>query len=78
MISIPVAGILNALAVLVFGHPLATTLLMVGIAVMVGLSATRGVHAVAAFASIQPAITVIAAYLTVSLWARHRGAGARR
>jgi hypothetical protein len=41
--SIPVAALLNALAVLVFGHPLATTLLMVGIALMVGLSAMRGI-----------------------------------
>lgn len=67
VMSIPVSGILNALAVLVFGHPLATTLLMVCIAVMVGLSARRGLHAVAAFAAIQPAIIVISGYHTVSL-----------
>ncbi len=66
VISIPVAGILNALAVLVFGHPVATTLLMVCVAVIVGLSALRGLHAVAAFAAIQPAIIVISGYHTVS------------
>jgi len=66
LMSIPVAVVLNALAVLVFGHPLATTLLMVGIAVMVGLSAVWGLHAVAAFAAIQPAIVVIAGYHSVS------------
>ena len=56
VMAIPVAGILNASAVLVFGHPVATTLFMVCIAVMVGLSALRGLHSVAAFAAIQPAI----------------------
>jgi hypothetical protein len=66
LMSIPVAVVLNALAVLVFGHPLATTLLMVGIAVMVGLSAMWGLHAVAAFAAIQPAIVVVAGYHAVS------------
>jgi hypothetical protein len=66
LMSIPVAALLNALAVLVFGHPLATTLLMVGIAVMVGLSAMWGLQAVAAFAAVQPAIVVIAGYHTVS------------
>ncbi len=66
VMAIPVAGILNALAVLVFGHPLATTLFMVCIAVMVGLSALRGLHPVAAFAAIQPAIVVISGYHTVS------------
>jgi hypothetical protein len=64
--SIPVSGILNALAVLAFSHTLATTLLMVCIAVMVGLSALRGLHAVAAFAAIQPAITVVSGYHIVS------------
>ncbi len=66
LMAIPVAVVLNALAVLVFGHPLETTLLMVGIAVMVGLSAVWGLHAVAAFAAIQPAIVVIAGYHEVS------------
>lgn len=67
VMSIPVAGILNALAVVVFGHRLATTLLMVCIAVLVGLSARRGLHALAAFAAIQPAITVISGYHVVSV-----------
>lgn len=66
VMAIPVAGILNALAVLVFGHPVATTLFMVCIGVMVGLSALRGLHPVAAFAAIQPAIMVISGYHTVS------------
>ncbi len=66
VMAIPVAGILNALAVLVFGHPVVTTLFMVCIGVMVGVSALRGLHAVAAFAGIQPAIMVISGYHTVS------------
>ena len=64
--SIPLSVVLNALAVLVFGHPVATTLLMVCIAVTVGLSALRGLHAVATFAAIQPAISVISGYQSVS------------
>jgi hypothetical protein len=75
LMSIPVAGLLNALAVLAFGHPLATTVLMVGIAVLVGLSALRGLHAVAAFAAIQPAITVVSGFHTVSLGATTPGTG---
>jgi hypothetical protein len=66
LLSIPVAAVLNALAALAFGHPLATTILMVGIAVIVGLSALRGLHAVAAFAAIQPAITVVSGSPAVS------------
>jgi hypothetical protein len=66
VMSIPVAALLNGLAVFAFGHPVATTFLMVGIALMVGLSAMRGLHAVAAFAAIQPAITVISGFHTVS------------
>ncbi len=66
-LSIPVAALLNALAVLAFGHVLVTTLLMVGIALMVGLSALRGLHAVAAFAAIQPAITVVSGFHAVSV-----------
>lgn len=73
LMSIPVAAVLNALAVLVFGHPLATTLLMVCIALMVGLSALWGLHPVAAFAAVQPAIVVIAGYHTVSLGATTPG-----
>ncbi len=73
LMSIPVAAILNALAVLAFGHPLATTLLMVCIALIVGLSAVWGLHAVAAFAAIQPAIVVIAGYHTVSFGATTPG-----
>ena len=75
LMSIPVAAVLNALAVLVFGHPLATTLLMVGIAVMVGLSALWGLHAVVAFAAIQPAIVVIAGYHAVSFGGTTPGPG---
>jgi Fusaric acid resistance protein-like len=67
VMSIPLAVVLNAIAVLASGHPLATTLLMVGVAVIVGLSAVWGLHAVAAFAAIQPAIVVIAGYHTVSI-----------
>ncbi len=67
VMSIPVSGLLNLLAVLVFGHRLATTLFMVGVAVLVGLSAIRGLHAVAAFAAVQPAITVIAGHHIVSV-----------
>jgi Fusaric acid resistance protein-like len=67
LMAIPLAAVLNALAVLVFGHPLATTLLMVCIAVAVGLSALWGLHPVAAFAAIQPAIVVISGYHTVSV-----------
>lgn len=75
VMSIPVAGALNALAVLAFGHTVATTLLMVGIGVLVGLSALRGLHAVAAFAAIQPAIIVISGYHTVSIGGITPGAG---
>jgi hypothetical protein len=75
LMSIPVAVVLNALAVLVFGHPLATTVLMVGIAVIVGLSAVWGLHAVAAFAGIQPAIVVIAGYHAVSFGGTTPGPG---
>ncbi len=75
VMSIPVAGILNALAVLAFGHVLATTLLMVCIGIMVGLSALRGLHAVAAFAAIQPAIIVITGYHSVSLGGTTPGRG---
>jgi hypothetical protein len=64
--SIPVSAILNALAVLVFGHPVAATALAVGIAVMVGLSALKGLHAVATFAAIQPAVVVVSGYPPVS------------
>lgn len=67
LLSIPFAAVLNALAVLAFGHPLATTLLMVGIAATVGLSARWGLHPVAAFAAIQPAIVVISGYHVVSI-----------
>jgi Fusaric acid resistance protein-like len=74
LMSIPVAAVLNALAVLVFGHALATTLFMVCVAVIVGLSALWGLHAVAAFAAIQPAIVVIAGYHTVSFGDRMPGA----
>ncbi len=73
LMSIPVAGILNALAVLAFGHVAATTVLMVGVAVLVGLSARRGLHPVAAFAAIQPAIIVISGYHTVSVGGAHPG-----
>jgi hypothetical protein len=73
LMSIPVAALLNALAVLAFGHPVATTILMVGIGVMVGLSALWGLHPVAAFAAIQPAIVVIAGYHTVSFGATTPG-----
>ncbi len=73
LMAIPVAGILNALAVLAFGHVGATTLLMVCVAVLVGLSAGRGLHPVAAFAAIQPAIIVISGYHTVSVGGTHPG-----
>jgi hypothetical protein len=75
VMALPVVGILNALAVLVFGDPLATTLLMVCIGVMVGLSARRGLHPVAAFAAIQPAIMVISGYHTVSFQGATPGPG---
>ncbi|WP_338176762.1 FUSC family protein [Candidatus Dormiibacter inghamiae] len=64
--SIPVSAVLNALAMVVFGHPIITTLLMVLIAVMVGISALRSLHAVATFAAIQPAIAAISGPPTVS------------
>lgn len=67
LMSIPLAMVLNALAVLAFGRPLATTLLMVCIAATVGLSSVWGLHPVAAFAAIQPAIVVISGYHTVSI-----------
>jgi Fusaric acid resistance protein-like len=67
VMSIPVSGLLNALAVLVFSHRLATTLFMVGIGLLVGLSALRGLQAIAAFTGIQPAITVISGYHKVAL-----------
>jgi Fusaric acid resistance protein-like len=73
VISIPVSGLLNALAVLVFGHPLITTFFIVCIALFVGMSALRGLHTVAAFSAIQPAITVISGYHKVSLGATTPG-----
>jgi hypothetical protein len=72
--SIPLAAVLNALAVMVHGDPLTTTLLMVGVALLVGLSAAWGLHAVAAFAAIQPAIVVIAGYHVVSIGGSTPGA----
>jgi Fusaric acid resistance protein-like len=66
LLAIPVSGVLNALAVLVFSHPVPVTILMTIIAVMVGASAYRGLHAVTAFAAIQPAISVIAGHPTVT------------
>jgi hypothetical protein len=66
LMSIPVSGVLNALAMLAFGHTLATTGLMVAIGFMVGLSALWGLQAVAAFAAITPAITVISGFHAVS------------
>jgi hypothetical protein len=50
--------------VLAFGHPVAVTALAVGIAVLVGLSALKGLHTVAIFAAIQPA--VVSGYRQVS------------
>jgi hypothetical protein len=64
--TIPLAGLLNFLAVLVFGVPIATGLLMFAIAVLVGLSALPGLHPVAIFLALQPAITVISGYPSVS------------
>ncbi|GAA4715083.1 FUSC family protein [Pseudonocardia yuanmonensis] len=64
--TIPLAALLNFLAVLVFGHPIATALLMFTIAVLVGLSAVKGLHPVAIFLALQPAITVIYGYPSMS------------
>lgn len=64
--TIPLVGLLNFLAVLVFGHPIATALLMFAIALLVGLSALKGLHPVAIFLALQPAITVISGYPSVS------------
>jgi hypothetical protein len=64
--TIPLAALMNFLAVLAFGHPIATTLLMVGVALLVGLSALNGLHPVAIFLALQPAITVISGYASVS------------
>jgi hypothetical protein len=63
----PLVALVNFLAVLAFGHPVATTMLMLGIALMVGLSALKGLHPVAIFMAIQPAVTVVSGYSTVSI-----------
>ena len=64
---VPIAAAFNAAAVTVFGHPVATTVVVAILAVLVGLSAIKGVHRVTSFLAAQPAITVIAGYHTVSL-----------
>jgi Fusaric acid resistance protein-like len=64
--TIPLAALMNLVAVLAFGHPIATTLLMLGVAILVGLSALKGLHPVAIFLALQPAITVISGHASVS------------
>jgi hypothetical protein len=64
--AIPLCGLFNAVAVLVFGHPIATTVFMVLIAVLVGLSALWGWHPVTTLIAVQPSITVISGYRAVS------------
>ena len=64
--TIPLAALMNLLAVLAFGDPAATTLLVLGVAVLVGLSALKGFHPVATFLALQPAIILISGYASVS------------
>jgi hypothetical protein len=64
--TIPISTLTNALAVLVFGHPMATTFLVLAIAIMVGVSALLGLHPVTIFVAVQPVITVISGYRIVS------------
>lgn len=71
--AIPVAGLVNAAAVLVFGHPIATTVFVLLLAVLVGLSARRGLHPVTIFLALQPCITVISGYREVRLGIKLRG-----
>jgi hypothetical protein len=64
--AIPLCGFFNAVAMLVFGYPIVTTVFMVLIAVLVGLSAQRGWHPVTTLIPVQPTITVISGYREVS------------
>jgi Fusaric acid resistance protein-like len=64
--AIPMCGLFNAAAVLAFGHPIGTTVFIVLIAVLVGLSAQRGWHPVTTLIAVQPSITVISGYREVS------------
>lgn|GEM_PF-4946396 len=63
---IPLAGMVNAVAVLVHGDRAATTVYVVVLAVALGLSARAGLHVVGMFVALQPVITVVSGYHTVA------------
>jgi hypothetical protein len=64
--AIPLAGLTNGLSVLVFGHTALATVFAVVVAGLLGLSARWGLHTAGLFLAVQPMITIIAGYPTLT------------
>lgn len=69
------AALANTLAVLAFGNLALTALLAGALALLVGLSARRGLHIVGMFIAVQPLITLVAGFPTVELSGQTPGTG---
>lgn len=69
------AALANTLAVLAFGNLALTALLAGALALLVGLSARRGLHIVGMFIAVQPLITLVAGFPTVELGGQTPGTG---
>lgn len=67
--AIPLAGLTNGVAVLVYGHTALATVFAVVVAALLGLSARWGLHTAALFLAVQPMITIISGFPVVTFGA---------